>query len=196
MADRMTEEGERWRTMTTFSHPAAGGDDVELAYRQNEARLLQFLRIRLKSDAEAEDAAQQTFLRLWQRRDTISTENLTALLFVTARNIACDRLRYRRRSEARHVPNEDGWALAEAVANPEANAERMLIARHDVALVTRLIQELPEKCRSAFVGYHFHFEAYNQIAARLGVTESMVRKYVQKAVSYCASRFDELEDWE
>ena len=192
----MSEEPTRTGKIARFPRPPHGPDHVELVYRENEGRLLQFLRIRLKSNSEAEDAAQQTFLRLWQRRDILNDDNLVALLFVTARNIACDRLRARNRAASHLDSQEDCWSRAETTAHPEAGAERMMMARQDLALVARLVQELPEKCRSAFVGYHFHFEDYGQIAARLGVTESMVRKYVQKAVTYCATRFDELEDWE
>lgn len=192
MSEEMTGSGK----IACFPRSSTRSNEVELAYRQNEGRLLQFLRIRLKSDSEAEDAAQQTFLRLWQRREIISNENLVALLFVTARNIACDRLRARSRTARRIDPDEDCWSLVESTANQDAGAHRTLAARQDLALVAKLVQELPEKCRSAFVGYHFHFESYGQIASRLGVTESMARKYVQKAVAYCATRFEELEDWE
>jgi len=37
---------------------------------------------------------------------------------------------------------------------------------------------------------------YADIARRMGVTESMVRKYVIKAVAYCAARLERMEGWE
>src|SRR6202012_427486 len=58
-------------------------------------RLIRFLTIRLGSRAEAEDAAQAAFLRIWQRRVSLTGENLVSLIFVTARNIATDVIRER-----------------------------------------------------------------------------------------------------
>lgn len=48
----------------------------------------------LKSEAEAEDAVQEAFIRLWQHREKIESEHtVKALLFVTTRNLLLTRFK-------------------------------------------------------------------------------------------------------
>jgi RNA polymerase sigma-70 factor (ECF subfamily) len=162
--------------------------DVETVFQNERRRLLQFLRTRLGSDAEAQDAAQMTFLRLWQRRDVLHGENLVSLLFVTARNIARDMLRQRTR--ARSTYSDCAWDEVAAVKDLDAGSERILSARQELDVILELVEQLPIKCRMAFISYHFDQLTYSEISERMGITESMVRKYVIRAVAYCATRFE------
>ena len=51
--------------------------------------------------------------------------------------------------------------------------------------MTASIKSLPLKCRQAFILYKFKGMAYADIANSLDVSESMVRKYVLRAVRHC-----------
>lgn len=190
--DRRNETGR----VVAFPGSRSLAADLETVFREQQGRLLQFLRIRLRSEVEAQDLAQLTFLRLWKRRDSLNNENLEALIFVTARNLAFDHLRQRTRKGRTSLDAGGEWDEAATIEDQAAGAERVLSAKQDLALVAKLVDELPAKCRSAFVSYHFHHQSYLQIADQLGVTESMARKYVLKAVAHCAIRFEQLEGWE
>lgn len=162
-------------------------------FREHKGRLIQYLKIRLRSETEAEDAAQMTFLRLHARRETLHADNLQALVYVTARNIATDLLRQKsRRADQQELSQQ----IIETVEDYDVGAERAIAAREDLKLVLKVLEELPDKCRRSFVNYRFNEMGYAEIAERMGVTESMVRKYVLKATAHCARRFDELEGWE
>lgn len=177
--------------------PFPGTEDplrLQNIFREHKGRLIQYLRIRLRSDTEAEDAAQMAFLRLHTRRGTLHTENIEALLYVTARNIATDLLRERSRRGIGH--DEISLGVIENIEDHTASAERVLAAKQDLNLIMKILEELPAKCRQGFISYRLQELEYWEIAERMGVTESMVRKYVLKATAYCARRFDELEGWE
>jgi RNA polymerase sigma-70 factor (ECF subfamily) len=168
---------------------------LEEAYRERRRELVAFLERRLGSSSEAEDIAQDAFAHLWARRNDLRDENLPSLIFVTARNMATDALRRRRRSPA--TPSLDTIGVGgREVADEVPSAERTLIARTDVAIVQRLIAELPPKCRKAFIGYKFHLQSYEEIAENICVTTSMARKYVRRALLHCISRYSELDAWE
>lgn len=169
---------------------------IETVYRAYETRLLRFLRFRLGSDAEAQDAAQETFVRLWKCSDQLHAENLPALLFVTARNVATDMLRKGARARRAGIQITQTEQDSDQIGDDQAGPERILAAKSDLDVVVRTLEELPRKCRFAFVSYRFEDRDYAEIAHDMGVSESMVRKYVLKAVAYCAARFDELEGWE
>jgi len=169
---------------------------LEPLFREQHPRLIQFLAIRLESREEAEDAAQLLFLRLWQRRETLVEDNLVALMFVTARNIATDLQRERKRRRAL-TSNEPGdWDRAAEVKDERHSPERSAAARQFINLIPRLLDELPPKCRAAFVAYKFDNMSYCEIAASMNLTESMVRKYVLKALAHCSARFERMEGWE
>jgi RNA polymerase sigma factor (sigma-70 family) len=169
---------------------------IETIYRDHEARLLRFLKLRLGSDAEAQDAAQETFVRLWKNGGQLHSENIPALLFVTARNVATDVLRKTRRVSQAGFQSAESEEGKDNVGDDQAGPDRILAAKSDLALVVRILEELPQKCRFAFISYRFEDRDYEDIAQEMGVSQSMVRKYVLKAVSYCATRFEELEGWE
>jgi RNA polymerase sigma factor (sigma-70 family) len=169
--------------------------DIETRLREvfhsHRANLVRFLAIRLGSDADAQDAAQDAVFRLLQRRQVLQDQDLRALLYVTARNIAIDRLRERGRSPINS--NVDIADEAVQLADESASPERIIAARQRLALIRTLLQELPPKCQHAFVSYKFDGLEYGEIAVRMGLTESMVRKYVLRALAHCTLRFDELE---
>jgi RNA polymerase sigma-70 factor (ECF subfamily) len=153
-------------------------------FREHHDRLVRFLSMRLSSRAEAQEAAQEAYVRLLQRPALRLDDNFRALLYVTARNLAIDRLRERRRRDVR-----DTWADEDG-----RTPERILAGKQQLSLIEALIAELPPKCRYAFVRYKFDGAEYAEIATELGLTESMVRKYVLRALAHCASRLDRPED--
>lgn len=153
-------------------------------FREHHDRLVRFLTLRLNSRAEAQEAAQEAYVRLLQRPALRLDDNFRALLYVTARNLAIDRLRERGRRNVR-----DTWS-DEDVRTPE----RILAGKQQLGQIELLIAELPPKCQYAFIRYKFYGAEYAEIATELGLTESMVRKYVLRALAHCASRLDRQED--
>ena len=165
-------------------------------FRSSREQLVRFLILQTGSGAEAEDIAQTAYVKLFSKADQLSDANLRSLLFITARNLALDLRRQSRRRD-RVVQDLAGDAgPAGQIASLDPGAERSMIAREHVQIIGDLIAELPPKCRRAFVAYKFEERDYCDIAQEMGVSESMVRKYVIRAISHCASRFEELEGWE
>lgn len=86
--------------------PATSADDVE-QYRPAVTRYIRYL---IRDAAEAEDLAQETFLRAHQQRETLrDTGALESWLYQIATHISIDRMRQRTRSLARLTdkPAED-----------------------------------------------------------------------------------------
>lgn len=159
-------------------------------FRVERVRLVRFLLARLGSEAEAQDVAQDAIFRLYQRRGELLDRDLRALLFVTARNIATDRLRARQWAPA----HSDGDTGAGTWVDEAASPERIVAAQQQLARLRQLLKELPPRCEQAFVSYKFEGLEYWEIAAKMAVTESMVRKYVLRALNYCATRLEGSED--
>lgn len=156
-------------------------------YQQQHQALISFLKSRLGSAQEAYDVAQETYERLLANDKTPIINNPRAFVFRVANNLAIDRIRQRRMRGDDEVGDFDDSELVSPALSPDEQIDYELT----VALVRLFISELPPKCRSAFLYYKFEERDYSEIADLLGVTESMVRKYVLRAMVYCRERLDQ-----
>lgn len=100
--------------------------------------------------AEAEDIAQETFLRVWQKAGNYKpTARLATWIHAIAKNLAIDRLRKKGRRGA-HVELD-----AERDAAPKSNRPSRLLERKAQQLsVEQAIASLPERQRMAVVLWH------------------------------------------
>jgi RNA polymerase sigma factor (sigma-70 family) len=168
--------------------PVAGAGFIDQLFREHNAQLVNFLRLRLHNDAEAREIAQEAYVRLLQLRNPGTVSFLRAYLFKIAANLAVDRLRDRQRFD----PGLREWGPeADGVADP-FDVERSMLAAEDYALFMQCLDELTPKCRESFVLHRLKKLSTQQIAQRLGITPRMVRKHVSRALLYCRYRLDGL----
>lgn len=153
--------------------------------------LVAYLAVRLRSQVEAAEVSQEAYLRLLNMADSAKIIDLKSFLFRTANNIAIDRIR-RQRAGLRALEQIGVAAAADdAIEMGNPGPEREIDARQTIGLLRAAIEELPPKCRMAFILYKLQGHGYAEIAARMHLTESMVRKYVLRGLHYCRKRLDE-----
>jgi RNA polymerase sigma-70 factor, ECF subfamily len=121
--------------------------------------------------AEAEDITSETFIRAWARRDAIRTETLKAYLMAIARNTFLER----RRRRGREVPLDE--TMTDPAAGPADRAE----SRLELMRVERLLGDLPEIDRAAFVLRVRHGLAYEEVARVLAITLASAKVKVHRA---------------
>jgi len=93
---------DRDRREANSPDPKGAADDPLLQlYFAKRANLVRFFAARAGSPAEAEDLAQDLYLKLAARERETLAENPTALLYRIAANLSLDRARGDRRSSAR-----------------------------------------------------------------------------------------------
>jgi RNA polymerase sigma-70 factor (ECF subfamily) len=159
---------------------------VERLFREHNDALLRFLRARLKNDADAREAAQEAYVRLLQLDRSDQPSFLRAYLFRIAANVATDMLR-RRGVQAALAPAEED--------DPGAfpGQERALSARQQLGLVRDALDELPPRCREAFLLRRHEELATTQIGERLGVSDRMVRLYLARAIEHVQQALERKE---
>src|SRR5690606_13016914 len=99
----------------------------------------------VRNHAEAEEIAQETFLRVWQKAGSYQPKaKLSTWLHTIARNIAIDRLRKKsRKEEAFEIDDERD-------ASPDSAVPSRLLAQKEVHLnLERALESLPERQRAA-----------------------------------------------
>lgn len=162
-------------------------EQIATLFERHNDTLVSLLAMKLRSRQEARDVVQEAYVRVLGLEDHRVVGELQAYLYRTANNIAIDRLRERTRRAG--ISRED---INDAtLSTPEPSAEQSFEEEQRTTLIRRYMAELPPKCRMAFMLFKFEFLSYAEIASRLNLTESMVRKYVLRAARHCHQRLTE-----
>ena len=171
------------------AEPNPDGDEsraavVERLFREHNEALIRFLRGRVGSHNEAREVAQEAYVRLLSLDQPGAVSYLRAFLFKTAANIAIDRRR-RHRNFDKVAADPLFMELAET-----RTPERQLSGEQALGRLGVLIEAMPPKCRQSFVLNQIHGLDAATIATQLGITDSMVRKYVVRALLHCRAHMD------
>jgi RNA polymerase sigma-70 factor (ECF subfamily) len=146
--------------------------------------LIGYFRRRIKDPAEAEDLAQEVFLRMLRRGNVSALEDVRAYLFETASSVLVDRMRraaVRRRSEHETFDPQ-------IHADEDFPSERVFIGQEALSRASVALLELPERTRTIFILRRLEGMRYADISRRLGVSVSAVEKHMMRAVAHLTER--------
>jgi len=161
---------------------ASHSEQVAALYREHHDALLALLQCRLSSRSDAQEIAQEVYVKLLTMNDLNQIESPRAFLFRMAINQSMDYLRKRVvRANAPADPDEE-----ETHATPLP--ERHLWASQQWKRVQAALRELPAKSSQAFVMHVIEGRAFSTIAAEMKLSERMVRYHVSNAIAHCRER--------
>lgn len=131
----------------------------------------------LKDRAEAEDALQDVFLRIWHKADSYAVTGHSPItwLATVARNLAIDRLRTRGRKGA---SVDEAAALPDARPGPEATS----IAASESRRIAACLDELPQDRAGAVKGAYLEGMTYQDLAERHGVPLNTMRTWLRRSL--------------
>ncbi len=159
---------------------------TEVFFIEHHPWLLGRLRHRLSNRADAEDLASETFLRVVAQPGLSSIDTPRAFLSTIAKRVLFEF--WRRRDLER--------AYLDAIAHlPEGlapSAEERALLLESLAGIARALDGLPDKAQRAFLMSQLDGLTYAEISAALGVSASMVRKYMARGWHACARALGEL----
>lgn len=174
--------------------PSAPGDDSALMRRVQTgdetafAELMQRWELPVKAliarvvlnSAEAEDLAQETFVRLWQHRDRYDTTRpFRPWILGIAMNLARNRLRWWRR---RPSVSLDEWTEPpEDRAAAENRGARGIERRERAGAVRDAVAALPPQFREALALFEYERLSYAEIAESLRLPVKTVENRILRA---------------
>ena len=150
-------------------------DSVHRLYQQHHSWLNTWLRCRLGNAADAADLAQDTFVRLLQRREHLELNAPRAFLRTIARGLVID---HWRREELQRAYLEALAQLPEAEV-PSAETRELL------ERIACLLDGLRPKVRTAFLLAQCEGLSHKQIAEQMGISLRSVERYVADALYHC-----------
>ncbi|HVY17260.1 MAG TPA: RNA polymerase sigma factor [Rhodopila sp.] len=155
-------------------------------------RLKSHVRNRVGSGVEAEDIAQETWVRALAGKGGSTIGNVRAYLLRVAGNLAIDHVR-RRNVSRRYVSASLDSVEAVRVACPEPSAEQALMDRERQVVFEAILAELPDRCRQALILSRVQGWSHSRIADHLGVSVNTVGSDIRKALSLCLARSSQFD---
>ena len=167
------------------------GDEqsFELLLHRYRTPLVNFLYRMVRSREQAEDLAQEVFIRVYRARDEyVPSAKFTTWLFRIATNLALNSLRDRRHEkldisiDAPVVADaEDGDEKPFQVADKHPTIEQELVEEARKRMIRHAIEKLPEKQRAAVLLHKYQELDYAEIAKILSCSESALKSLMFRA---------------
>lgn len=162
-------------------------DALMSIYLQQLKYLRDMLKKRTSSHELAEDALQETWLRLSKiEAHAYEVRDHRAFITRVANNIAIDLLRKERRHHLACLSDEE---ILQAVADAAPTPETYAIDRDHLRQLVYALLQLPPKPRTALLLARCDLLTHHEIAQRLDVSESMVARYLAQALRHCRDHF-------
>ncbi len=179
------------RTDVQLMLDVKAGDEQSFALLLHRYRtpLVNFLYRMVRNREQAEDLAQEVFIRVYRARaDYVPSAKFTTWLFRIATNLALNSLR-----DSRHqrmelsldapvtVDAEDGDERPLDVAEKNPNIEEHLVQEAQRDMIRHAIEKLPEKQRAAILLHKYQELDYGEISKILECSESALKSLLFRA---------------
>lgn len=160
---------------------------VEL-YRRYRDRMVAFCRRIVGDDAQAEEAAQEVFLKLYRARSGYAPRSrFSTFVYRIAANHCLNM-----QARVEHKLLQRGVEIDARVASPEAQQHAQLEHGELRAVLEKALATLPDRQRAALVLVHYEGLSYEEAAEAIEVTESALKSLIHRARS---AMMEQLGPW-
>lgn len=129
----------------------------------------------LGSGADAEDAIQEVYLKLWNMRDKLTgIDNIEAFSTTVTKNLCLDKLKMRR-----NVPMDD--LLANTVADSSQSPYTRVESYNSTFIVKQIIDTLPDQQRAIMVMRDIEEYSFDEIQSITGLDINNIRVNLSRA---------------
>ncbi len=144
--------------------------------------LVRYLSKKVRNNEDVNDLAQEALLRMHKFQQSRELNNARAFLFKTANNLVVDQIRrakvHDRYLSSEMLPDQSDEENDKFVPS----AERTASAEQELDQIYKVVEKMPEKVRRAFLMHRGKDMSYPEIAVEMGVSTSMVEKYIIQAL--------------
>lgn len=162
-------------------------NDLDALFRRYREELHLLAYRRLADRDAAADVVQDAFVRyagMSRHPNPGIIDNPRHFLWRIVINLVTD-LRRRNLRQGHHVGLDE---VADRHADPRPTPDQMLESRRQLKKLRSALNELPDNCRRALLLNRLDGLTHAEIGERLGVSASMVSKYIMRALRHCAKR--------
>ena len=164
---------------------AGHGAALNLLMERHAEKLFHYLARALQNEADAEDLAQESFVRVYQNRMKFdSRQKFSTWLYAIASNLVRDRFRWRSRHPqvSLDAANEaTGSNFGESLPEQKPLPSETVQMEERAKIVRRAVAALPEKWRLPLVLAEYEEKSHAEIGEILGCSAKAVEVRIYKA---------------
>lgn len=162
--------------------------DLEAEFIRKRSQLEYQIARRVGDSETAADLATELYLKLRRINPLCYSEGEAwTYLYRMAKSAAIDHIRTVRRREALLNGAADLVEPEEAIA-----PDRRMAAEDQMKIIEGALAELPEKARTMLMLSRVQGLTHGEIANELGVSKSLIEKYIARALLHCRERMVEV----
>jgi len=154
-------------------------------YGALRAELHRFLGGRIGNQADADDLAQDTFVRWLDSAGSAPMQQARPLLFRIARNLMVDHWRRQQVRAGKGLIELDEHAAEQDDALQTEGPLVMIEQQQRLYLLAEALKDLPPKRKQAFTLHKFDGLSQAAVAQQMGISLSMVEKHIALAMLHC-----------
>ncbi len=177
-------------------HAAADDSAYEYLVTKYHRPMIAFMYRMCRNQAQAEELAQEVFLRVYRSRTSYAAEaKFTTWLYRIATNLAVNHARDHKVERSGKVvsldePDEESGTTLD-VADPTLNVEQNILRRERLQAIKKHVMALPEKQRAAVLMHKYQEMDYRDIAGVLKLSESATKSLLFRAYEGLRERLKE-----
>lgn len=151
---------------------------LEDAARSLQRPVLDHVRRKVRSLSDAEDIAQESWLKASDALGVSAVGNMRAYLFRIARNLTIDHYRRNARRIEDSVPDE----VVVQIADPMPTPESQVITRDELRRVDAMLRVLPERAREVYRLSRIEEMSFAEIGRKLGISRQSVQEQMVRVL--------------
>jgi len=146
-------------------------------------RLKGYCKLFISDDSQVEDTIQETFISLWDNKDSIKTDKtIESYVFVILRNKCLNFLKKQKLED--HKVNIENLKVEELQFLYQldfAEKEDKSLEEQLIHAFQHAVDELPDKMKTVFTLCKMEGKKQKEVAEELGISIKMVEKHISKA---------------
>lgn len=161
------------------------GDEVafELVFYKYKGKLYDFVRRSLSEEEDPESIVQEVFVKLWMNRAELDPQqSFNGYIYTIARNEIYGHLR---KQLTRKKYQEE---LLHQLTDSSNTTDRQIEYQELERIISKLIEEMPEKRREIFRESRMEGLSYREISEKLHISENTVDTQIRKALGFLKTK--------
>lgn len=148
----------------------------------HETLVRRWLQSRYGQNIEAEDIVQEALMRVLTENRKTRVAAPKAYFFAIARNLAVDRMRKNKIRASESLWDEEALEVLDEAPSVEETVART----HELEILTKAIQQLPERCLRVFTLAKVYGMSHQEISDELGISVNTVSNQIGIGLAKCA----------
>jgi len=158
--------------------------ELAQAFDRYYPRLIAYARRYVGSDAQAKDIVQDSFVKLWEKKEQYSGYAVGSLLYTIVRNKCFDSLKHKLVADEFKLDDFTNKEELDLLYNYDFYGSQSNPTLYEdlVKSIRKEIDRLPERTRDVFRLSRFDNMTNREIAQMLGISDAAVHKHISKAL--------------